>query len=331
MDVMNAVDSISEALSGHSIMLRKITDNTGIFDDVDAFVKLSRDNATVHEVVLYPVIDIGNDASGTCRYAIWDRIAEGIGNLQALREITIGGRNYYDDEGRNMFDDEENWFENDWEILACILRRLRRGIVLSMEDDSPLLWDAEALPVFAEVIHEHAMITGFSTGIGCPFHCLDILCSALLTLPALEKLYFDQFDYEGPEEERSLESMVKLLQSPSLRKVTFKTVVLTNILCQAIAEALKEWSEITDLYFMHRCSFPEGEGGAVIARALKTNTTLTRLGFYTGADEAFYEVLAAALISNSTLNHLSLDDSGCGCTLIGWLYSEYRAEEACNL
>jgi hypothetical protein len=34
MDVMDAVDSI-RALR-HSIMLRKITDDTGIFDDVDA-------------------------------------------------------------------------------------------------------------------------------------------------------------------------------------------------------------------------------------------------------------------------------------------------------
>jgi hypothetical protein len=47
----------------------------------------------------------------------------------------------------------------------------------------------ESLPVFAGVIHGQAMI-GF-TGEGFPFECLDMLCSTLLTLPALENVAFD--------------------------------------------------------------------------------------------------------------------------------------------
>jgi hypothetical protein len=58
-----------------------------------------------------------------------------------------------------------------------------------MKDDAPLPWDTGALQVFAEVIHGQAMITEFETGADFPFQCLDILCSALLTLPALKKLY----------------------------------------------------------------------------------------------------------------------------------------------
>jgi hypothetical protein len=109
---------------------------------------------------------------------------------------------------------------------------------------------------------------------------------------------------DGPEEGQSLESMVGLLQSPTLRKVEFESVEFTNTLSQAVAKALKERSEITDLHFLD-CSFPEG-GCAVIASALKTNTTLKYLHFYSQAGEVFYEVLAAALLSNATLQNLRL-------------------------
>jgi hypothetical protein len=50
---------------------------------------LIRGNETVHEVIVYPLTDPGEDTSGTYHYAIWDRIAEGIGNLQELSDITI--------------------------------------------------------------------------------------------------------------------------------------------------------------------------------------------------------------------------------------------------
>jgi hypothetical protein len=262
---------------------------------VDAFVALSRGNETVQYVTLLPFTDPGDDVSGNHRYAIWEKVAEGIGNLQELDEIRIRERNIMDDEGEE--------FVPDWEILACILRRLRRGIRLCMQDDT-LLWDTAALPVFARAIHGQAMITEFSTGNGFPFQCLDILCSALLTLPALENVSFEHYDSDVPEEGQSLESMVKLLQSPALRRVYFESVAFTKTLSQAVAKALKE-----------RCSFPEGRG-ATIASALTTNTTLEHLNFEGGTDEVFYEVLAAALLSNSTLQNLSLYSSGSSSWLL---------------
>jgi hypothetical protein len=111
--------------------------------------------------------------------------------------------------------------------------------------------------------------------------------------------------------------MVKLLQSPVLREVEFKSIVFTNTLCQAVAKALKDRSEITYLNF-RQCSFPEG-GSAVIARALKTNTTLESLAFYIEADEGFYEVLAAALLHNSTLQTLVLPTPG-SCSWLSPLF-----------
>jgi hypothetical protein len=312
----DVVDIIRTALSNDILVVGDLNDDTGIADHIDTFVDLSRDNETVKFVTLFiPFTDRpGDDASGTHdRYAIWESIAEGIGNLQALCEIIIM---LPIDE-----DDEEDTLAPDWEIWSCILRRLREGVRLRMGDDAPLLWHQEALQVFARVIHGHARITAFETGASFPFECLDVLCSALLTLPALTNVSFEQLDDAGPEEGQSLESMVKLLQSPVLREVTFQSIVLTNTLSQAVAKALKERSEITELHFTF-CSFPEG-GDAVIARALKTNTTLERLYFYNGADEGFYEVLAAAPQHNSTLQDLVLPIPG-SCSWLSPLFLALR-------
>jgi hypothetical protein len=293
---MDGVDSIRRVLLQETIILDKQEDVTGMFDHADAFVNLTRDNKTVEEVRLR--LDTDPDAH---RYAIWDKIAEGIGNLHALHVIVIVDT--------SIDDGEEDPLAPDWEILACILRRLRHGIQLHIEDDeAPQLWHTETLPAFAGVIHGHAMITRLSTGNGFPFHCLDILCSALLTLPALESVSFGQLGDEGPEEGQSLESMIELLQSPSLREVQFVSVDFTRTLSKAVAKALKERSKITDLRLLY-CSFPEG-GGAVIASALKTNTTLNTVNFVSGFDEIFYEALAAALLSNSTLQELELSTTG---------------------
>jgi hypothetical protein len=300
---MDSVDSIRAALSESILFLDELYDDTGIFDHVDAFVCLSRHNETVEQVYLsIPATDPVDDAPGTRRYAIWDKIAEGIGNLRALRKITIWDT--------NLVDDEDEVLVPDWNILACILRRLQRGIELCMKDgDDALLWNTAALPLFAGAIRGQAMITGFSTGNAFPLRCLDILCSALLTLPALETVEFNDIDGEGPEEAQSLESMVKLLQSPALRAVTFHSVVFPNTLFQIVsANVLKERSQITDLHFYH-CSFPEG-GDAVIAGLLETNTTLKSLGFFSEGDEVFYEELASALLSNSTLQKLGFTTFG---------------------
>jgi hypothetical protein len=288
---MKRANSIRAALRERTIRLDKLDDDTGIFDQVDAFVNHSRDNQTVTEVVLRLAPD--PDAH---RYAIWDKIAEGIGNLQALRSITIVNSRVSDGHGDPL--------APDWEILACILRRLRHSIHLRLQDAVLLFWDPESVQIFAGSIRGNAMIESFSTGTAFAFDCFDNLCSALLTLPALEIVSVAHDDDEGPEEGQSLESMVKLLRSPTLRKVEFAAVDFTNTLSRAVAKALEEKSEITILHF-DGCSFPEG-GSAVIARALKTNTTVKDLYYDNACDELFCEVLAAALLSNCTLENLTL-------------------------
>jgi hypothetical protein len=148
------------------------------------------------------------------------------------------------------------------------------------------------------------MITGFRTSHGISFQYLDLLCSALLTLPALENIHFRDIADQDIEDGQSLENMVQLLQSPSLRLVQFKYVSFADSLSRAIAKALKERTKITILQFCGS-SFEEG-GGAVIASALKTNTALKCLELDTGVGEFFCDILAAALLSNSTLQKLAL-------------------------
>jgi hypothetical protein len=306
------VDStIRKALRGKSLYLDKREDDTGIFEHADAFVNLSRGNETVREVYLLLANDPSDDASGTQRYAIWDKIAEGVGNLQALHEIIIW----------DSYSQEDAWrpLAPDWQILACILRRLQRGIQLKIEDETLTVWDVvrypEALPGLARVIRGQTMITGFSTGEGIPYHCLDLLCSILLTLPALENVSFLYID--GPDDGQPCESMIQLMSSSTLRQVKFEYIPFTKSLFQAIAKALKERSAITDLHFCS-CSFPEG-GGTAIASALTTNTTLKYLNFnaYTRVDEkVFYDVLAAVLLSNTTLQELAFSMPGRKCS---WL------------
>jgi hypothetical protein len=50
---MEDEDSIRVVLSGEEMVLDKVEDDDGIFDDVGAFIKLSRDNETVKKIVLY--------------------------------------------------------------------------------------------------------------------------------------------------------------------------------------------------------------------------------------------------------------------------------------
>jgi hypothetical protein len=58
---------------------------------------------------------------------------------------------------------------------------------------------------------------------------------------------------------------------------------------------------------------------ALIVNALKTNATLTDVLFFGDFDDPFYNTLAAALLSNSTLQNLTVHAST--CTSGRWLSS----------
>jgi hypothetical protein len=141
------------------------------------------------------------------------------------------------------------------------------------------------------------------------FENTTAVCSALTTLPNPESavLRHQRPDREEVPTFRSPESMTEFLRSPSLRIVEFRDFCFTSSLCQAIAIALKQGLSITSLV-LHRCSFPEG-GGEKIASALKENTALTTFEISPAPDsihEEFYDAMTASLLSNSTLQELSI-------------------------
>jgi hypothetical protein len=87
---------------------------------------------------------------------------------------------------------------------------------------------------------------------------------------------------------------------------------------------LKEGSRITSLDF-HECSFPEG-GSEQILSALERNATLTTFEIYSdNINEAFYDAMAASLVSNSTLQELTILNSGRIKTSGVWFASLFLA------
>jgi hypothetical protein len=54
-----------------------------MFDNIDSFVTLSRENSSVIDVMLYPFdVDAGN-------YDFWDKAGQIVGNLMELRIVNI--------------------------------------------------------------------------------------------------------------------------------------------------------------------------------------------------------------------------------------------------
>jgi hypothetical protein len=195
-----------------------------------------------------------------------------------------------------------------WQTLTRILRYLRRKVWLVLPEDN-IHAEAEDIEGVARAIHGHPMISGFhSQGGGLTFANLGPWCSALTTLPSLERVTFGLQEPET-EDQRGLlnvEPFKELLRTPTLRVVTFDGFYFTNELCHAIANALEDGSSIVDLNFdTNRCTFPDG-GKAIVANALKTNVTATAVQFLGDSDESFCNAMGAVLLSNSTLQSLTL-------------------------
>ena len=142
--------------------------------------------------------------------------------------------------------------------------------------------EIEEIQGLARAIHGHPMISEFSSDNGLTFANLGPWCSALVTLPSLERV---KFGIQEPETEDqhallNLEPFKELLRTPALRVVQFDDFYFTNEVCYAIANALEEGSSITDMIFDDKCVFPDG-GRAIIANALKTNASVIKV---TGLD-----------------------------------------------
>jgi hypothetical protein len=268
-------------------------ENAVMFDNVDSFVALSQENTIVKIVELYPF------DSDTGNYELWDKVGQIVGNLVELEMLIIHFFPHADDD-----DDRDEARMPDWEILTRILPYLRRKVELSScreESDT----DVEDIQGLARVIHGHPMISGFSSEILLTFANLGPWCSALATLPSLERI---TLGLQEPETEDEIvlvnvEPLRELLRTSALRFVRFEGFYFTDALCHATANALEEGSSIIDITFDGDCGFPDG-GGAIIANALKRNASVIDVEFLGGCDEPFCNTLAAVLLCNATLQNV---------------------------
>jgi hypothetical protein len=263
-----------------------------MFDNIDSFVELSRDNTSVFIVELFLFdTDAGN-------FEFWDKVGQIVGNLTELQMLSI-----------HFVDDYDDWHEvrmPDWEILPRILRKLRHKVLLSSatgEDDAKV----EEIQALARTIHGHPLISAFSSEMEFSFANVGPWCSALATLPSLERmtLGLQEPATEDQGDLINLEPLTELLRAPALRFVRFDTFYFTNAICYAMANALEGGSSIMGITFDDDCSFPE-EGRAIIANALKRNASVTDVKFVDDCDEPFCHTLAAVLLCNSTLQYLAL-------------------------
>jgi hypothetical protein len=286
---MTEKEKIRIALCGDNLLLAKDTisnDYPQILAEVDSFVAQSQGNDTIESVFvsLYDV-DPGN-------YERWDKVGQGVGNLKSLCAIGI-----FIVDGSGVLD---------WEILARILPHIQNKITLQIDGWHTL---GETGDMFVRTIQGHPAITRFDTSRAIySYETAAPLFSALTTLPNLESAVLGQTRPERGEETtfQSPESITEFLRTPSLRNVELRYLRFTSSLCQATAMALRKGSSITSL-LLYQSYFPEG-GSEQIASALKENTTLTTFEITSSPDsgihEAFYDAMAASLLSNSTLQNL---------------------------
>jgi hypothetical protein len=253
-----------------------------LFDGIDTYVALSQNNTSVTTVGLHPFDDGWGDFS-----EYWDKAGKIVGNFMELKTIDIHFISFPDTEY-----DGDYARTPDWETLTSILQDVQHKISIcsSAEGYNEEVEDIQGL---ARAIHGHPMISEFnSQGGGFTFANMGPWCSALATLPSLERVVFGlrEPEYEEEHDSLNLEPLKELLRTPALRFVSFTSFYFTNELCLAIANALEEGSSITDITFDCNCAFPDG-GRAIIANALKTNASITNVKLFNDYDKPFCNTL----------------------------------------
>lgn len=253
----NTFEEIEALLREDTLCFNKRNDPI-IFNSVDFFVAESRMNYAIYQVNLDPHdVDPGN-------YGLWDKVGRGIENLKSLCVFKI----CFDD----SFDDGEEEPAFDWEILTRVLSHVQNKIQLQTNTRR------EDMPALTRAIQGHPAITSFNSTGAFLHETFDTMCSALATLPNLNRCifyyrYYLQLGREDVPTFQRPESVTDLLRAPSLRSMHFLRFRCPRNICEAIAIALRYGSSMTLLSFCE-CSFPEG-GSEIIASALEENSSVT--------------------------------------------------------
>jgi hypothetical protein len=122
-----------------------------MFDNIDSFLALSRENTSVKLVAVYPF----DSAPGN--YEFWDKVGQIVGNFRKLKVIDI---QFHGD--NDEYDDGDEARIPAWEALTRILPYVQHKISLRLSAED---YDAnvEEIQGLARAIHGHPMISEFST------------------------------------------------------------------------------------------------------------------------------------------------------------------------
>jgi hypothetical protein len=281
-----------------------------IMNHIDCFVSQSRGNKSISLLKVCPHTPFGGHDDDA-----WEKFGQAIGNLQALEKLSIKTTLDCHDEAEDCEEDSDEDSDevlptesiSDWEILARILRHVRQNVTVSISDER--LRSMEEVQPFARAICGHPSIKLLQDNGRFPYESLDTLFSTLATLPALESVTLRAPEVRQADESNLAhpESLTKLLRAPSLRFVYLIYFKFTRALCQATANALMEGTAVTRLDFS-ACSFSSEESAAILANGLSRNTSVASITIHCSGAQVLFDVLAAALPSNSTLRNLHLLD-----------------------
>jgi hypothetical protein len=305
--------AIDRLLSGHDLYL---DDNSisWILNHIDCFVSQCQGNESIEHVFLnsngHAFFSWNAYSFGGQNDNVWDKLGRAIGSLQGLNGLFIALPNNYYYQGSDSDSDEDEELPPEpilaWEILAWILRHVRQNVTVGIDDERRRT--IEEVQLFARAICGHPTITSFYDYGMFPYESLATVFSTLTTLPALESVSFGAPEVRHADESTLANpgSLTELLRAPSLRVVDFRNFSFTPVLFQAAANALMEGTAVTKLEFSH-CSFSAEESAARMASGLSRNTSVISISVvHCNRARVLFNALAAALPSNSTLQHLQL-------------------------
>jgi hypothetical protein len=307
-----AMEVIRQSLRGTTLEIGDRGDVNGIFANARSFVKLSKGNDTVQEVLLYLYEDSCRDYKTLCV------LVNGLGNLEGLRVLTIlsmhvrRGYVHSDEEDDDVVDDDE--VESLYQqAFASAFGRVRLPIELRLVGSygwGRLYFKLAAIRGVSNI----RSFRSFENAVS--WEDADTLMAALASLPSLDHVTlgsFCRYYEEGnlPPVEEWL-GLTNLLKSPSLRSIEFSKFKFTSSASRALLSAFEEGSSVTCLLFTN-CNLvleddvDDNPQAATIVQALQRNSSVKCLSLVgNDFDGQFSDGITIALLINTTLVDLTL-------------------------
>jgi hypothetical protein len=275
-------------------------------------VKLSQGNDTVQEVVINLFQDFYRDHKTLLV------LQEVVGNLESLQRLTIHQKYGY---GRGNVDDYSEAVESlYWQAFAGVLGGVRHPIEVRLDGeyrDDETLYDFAA---FTAAMQGVSTIRSFhSSERAVTWEASDTLMSALASLPSLESVTLESFYCGNHPSNCNFPGLTDLLVSSSLRSVKFSKIRFTCGLSQALLDAFKQGSFVTDLRFTDCNCVRGGDGNDVeedeaeiaiiraVVQALQINSSVKCLSLIgNDFDGLLCDGVTTALLVNTTLVDLTL-------------------------